>query len=270
MDKFKNFEKELKLKGFSINTIKLYLYYNKKFLDFIGKDSRSVSKNDIKRYLSYLISKKKEPRTVNTAHNALKSYYHDYMNRRVMMNIKRSKIPKNLPYILTKNEIENMIDTTNNLKHKLLIELLYSSGLRISECIKLKVKNIDLENKIVFIKQGKGKKDRFVITSDRFIEDLKYYLEKRKINSEYLFETKTSHITVRTAQQILKQSAHRAGIGKNVYPHLFRASFATHLLENGTSLEKVQKVLGHSRIDTTMGYIKTKTDDLKNIKNPLD
>ena len=270
-ERFKNFVLELKVRGFSEKSIDAYLNYNGAFLDFIKKEQKSITSADIRSYLNYLVLEGLGPRSINLAIHSLKSYYEGFMSKKLFKNIKRSKIPKDLPNILSKKEILDMINSTNFLKHKLLIELLYSSGIRVGECVNLKLENINLDERITFIKKGKGNKDRYTITSRRFIEDLREYLNTRKKPSLFLFDDGYgSHISIRTAEEIVRLAAKRAGIRKRVYPHLLRASFATHLLEEGVSIEKVQKLLGHARIDTTLGYIRTKTDDLKQIKSPLD
>lgn len=268
--KFKNFITNLRLAGYSEQTIKSYLYYNKKFLNFIKKEPKLVTRYDIKEYMTSLLIKNLKERSRNAAHNALKAYYDGFMKKRLFNNIKRSKIPNDMPNILSKEEIESMIENTNNIKHRLLIELLYSSGMRIGECLKVKVKDIDTERRIIFIKNGKGKKDRYVITSKKFIQDLKYYLKTRKFDSKFVFDNKHSHLRERTAQQILRQAAYRAGLQKRVYPHLLRACFATHLLEQGERVYKIQKLLGHARRKTTEIYLGYRTDDIVNIESPLD
>lgn len=270
-EKFKNFVLELKVRGFSEKSIDSYLYYNGAFLDFIKKEQRSVTSNDIKSYLTYLLLEGVQPRTINLAISSLKAYYEAFLGKKLFKNIKRSKIPKDMPNIISKDEITTMIDKTKNLKHKLLIESFYSSGMRSEECVKIKVENIDIKEKIVFISKGKGKKDRYTITSKRFIGDLKKFLSERKKQSIYLFDNGYGkHLSTRAAGQIVKQAAKRAGIKKRVHPHLLRACFTTHLIEKGVPIEKIQKLLGHARISTTQGYIRTRTDDLKKIKSPLD
>ncbi|MDP7506014.1 MAG: tyrosine-type recombinase/integrase [Candidatus Woesearchaeota archaeon] len=269
--RFENFVSELRLRCFSEKTIDTYTYYNNKFLDFIKKEQRSITSNDIKSYLNSLINKDIQPRTVRMALNSIKAYYEGYLGKKLFKNIKSPKVSKDLPQVLSKNEIKAMIDNTNFLKHRLLIELLYSSGIRVGECVKVEIDNIYFDDKIVFIKNGKGKKDRFTITSKIFIGDLNTYLNQRKEQKKYLFDDGyTNHISVRTAEEIVKLAAKRVDIRRRVYPHLLRASFATHLIEHGTPIEKIQKLLGHSNIDTTMEYIGTRTDDLKMIKSPLD
>jgi|TARA_Y100000310_G_scaffold153608_2_gene153037 site-specific recombinase XerD len=267
---FQKLEEELKLRGYSSKTIRAYTYHNRKFLDYIKKSSREIGTGDIRKYLGYLVGKGIKPRTLNLTYSALKFYYSQLMNRQLFRRINKSKVEKNLPRILSKKEINGMIDSTTNLKHKLLIELLYSSGTRITETVKLKVEDIDFDQELIFIKEGKGKKDRYIITSQRFLDDLKHYLKIRKSSSSYIFDKSNKHITVRTAERIIKNSAVKAGIDKRVYPHLLRASFATYLIEDKVGIEQIKKLMGHARINTTLGYLRNRTDDIKEIKSPLD
>lgn len=266
--RFKNFVLELRVRNFSNQTIDAYLYNNARFLDFIKKEQKSVTSKDIKEYLNYLLLEGCGPRTINMAINSLKCYYESYMGKRLFRNIKRSKVPKDLDPVLSKEQVKAMIDSTKFLKHRLLIELLYSSGMRVGECVKIKVK--DINENIVFVKRGKGNKDRFTITSERFLQDLRKYLDTRK-PSKYLFDNGYGRpISIRTVEEIVKLAAKRAGIKKRVYPHLLRACFTTHLMENGIEIEKLQKLLGHSRRETTEGYARLKTNHLNNIRSPLD
>jgi site-specific recombinase XerD len=268
---FGNLVNELKLRGYSEKSIKNYLYFNEKFIEFIQKSPRDINSDDIKKYLTYLVNKKARPRTTNLAHSALKFYYSDFMNKQLFKRVKRTKIEKDLPRILSKDEIYSMIHNTTNPKHKLLITFLYSSGTRIEETVKIKLNDIDVKQKIIFIKSGKGKKDRYIITSERFLREMNFYLRKRDNDSTYLFDSiRGSHISVRTAEEIIKNAAKKAGINKRVYPHLLRASFTTHLLENEVPVHKIQKILGHSRTSTTLGYNRQKTNDIKEVISPMD
>ncbi len=268
-EKYKNFVLELKVRNYSKQTINAYLYHINKFHDFIKKEQRSVSSFDIKSYLNYLVINGAGPRSLNAVINSLKCYYESYMGKRLFKRIKRSKVPNDLTPVLSKEEIVGMINKTKSLKHKLLIELLYSSGMRVGECVKVKIE--DINDNIIFIKKGKGNKDRFVITSQHFLRDLKRYLAERPNYSIYLFDNYYGrHIAIRTAEAIVRQAAKKAGIKKRVYPHLLRACFATHLLEDKVPIESIQKLLGHSDIKTTQGYTRLRTDNLKEIKSPLD
>lgn len=267
--RFKNFVLELRVRNFSNQTVDAYLHHNARFLDFVKKEQKSVTSKDIKAYLNHLLLDGCGPRSINMAINSLKCYYGSYMGKSLFRNIKRSKVPKNIDPVLSKEQIKAMIKNTKSLKHRLLIGLLYSSGMRVGECVRLKVD--DIGENIIFVREGKGKKDRFTITSERLLIDLKRYLDKRKAKSDYIFDNGFGkHISIRTAEEIIREAAKRAGINKRVYPHLLRACFATHLLQNKTPIEKVQGLLGHSDIKTTRGYARTNVEELKKIKSPLD
>ena len=271
---FEEFEKELRIRGFSKRTIESYLFHNQKFIAFIRKDARYVNGNDIKAYVDYLVNKNAKPRTINLAISALKFYYDAFMNKRLFHRIRRVKQDKKLPTVLSKDEIRAMIAKEENVKHRLLIEFLYASGLRVSECVKLRVNDIYFGQNVGLVRKGKGSKDRYFILSERLANDLKQYLKlknKNNIANNYIFESyNNGHITAESAEKIVKNAARKAGILKNVYPHALRASFATHLLEDGTNIHYVQKLLGHERLQTTQMYLNAKIDYLKGIKSPLD
>ncbi|TKJ17019.1 integrase [Candidatus Woesearchaeota archaeon B3_Woes] len=270
----KNFENELKIRCYSKETIKSYLFFNKKLLEFTKKGSKTITENDVKNYILYMIEQYgAKPATINLAISAFKSYYVDFMKRRFINGLKRAKPEIKEPVILTKNDILAMIDKTTNIKHKLLIELLYSSGLRVNEAVKLKIENIYFEDKFLIVKQGKGKKDRYVIASEKFIKDLIEFLQKRKDTNSFIFISSSNpetHISKRTAEKIVKNAAKKAGIKRNVFCHALRSSFATHLNQKGVDSFHIQKLLGHARLSTTQRYIKTDFNMLNSITSPLD
>ena len=271
-DPMYNLERELKIRGFSRKTIKAYLYYNIKFLNFARKSPKEIANEDVKRYLEYLADRQVSNATLNLAINALKFYYTQVLKRKFFFDIKHPKKEKRLPVVLTKNEIRRMLEAIKNLKHKLLMEIIYASGLRVSEVIKLKINDIDSEEGIIRVNLGKGKKDRQTILSKRAIEDLKNFLETRKDNNQYLFAgaQNEGHLSTRSAQKIVLQAAKSAGIKKDVSCHSLRHSFATHLLEKGVDIRYIQKLLGHKRLETTQIYTRVSTQKLKEIGSPLD
>ena len=267
----KNLRAEMILRNMSRASIRTYVFHNIKFLEFMKKTPKNIAKADIKSYLLYLAADKEvRPATFNIILNSLKFFYDDVLHRRFKVDFKRAKLDKHIPTVLTKNEILSMIDVTSNSKHKILIEMLYGAGLRVSECLNLKIGHLDLENKKGIVRKGKGRKDRYFILSERVVEDIKEFLKTRRDHNPYLFNDHKGHIVVRSAQQIIKQAAKKAGIKKRVFCHALRSSFATHLIENGVDIHKVQKLLGHARISTTTGYIKTSSMFLDDIKSPLD
>jgi integrase/recombinase XerD len=189
----------------------------------------------------------------------------------IISGIRRPKRESKLPSVLTQNEVENVISSVKNPKHRMFLELLYSSGLRVSEAVSLKKSDIDFDQNIGIVRSGKGKKDRYFIISPNLSDRLAKYLFTRNDENLYIFDSaRGGHITVKTAQEIVKKAAKKAKIPKNVTPHTLRHSFATHLLESGTDIRIIQRLLGHKRIDTTQIYTHISTANIKNIKNPLD
>ncbi len=262
---------ELNIRGFSKRTIEAYLYYNKKFLDFIKKEPKDVSEDDAKRYISYLMTELKySPKSVNLALSAVKFFYSQILQNRAFNEVKAPKSEKKLPTVLTKEEIKKLLDSIENQKHKLLIKFMYSAGLRVSECVNLKIDDLDLNEKMGKIRHGKGNKERYIILSESLLKDLNNYLNKKKDNSPYIFSVNSRPITVRQAQMVVKEAAKKAGIKKRVFCHALRSSFATHLLEAGTDIRIIQELLGHSDLSTTQIYTKVSMQQLKKVKSPLD
>ena len=265
----KKLEAELKLRGFSKETLRSYLSHNKLFLNYIKKPPKQITKEDIKQYLAYEISdRKSKPRTISLKRSALKFLYDEIMNKNIT-DIKTPKIPKSLPSVLTKEEVNKLINSAGSDKTKLIIELIYSAGLRVSECVKLKVEDIDFNEKIINIKSGKGQKDRVTILSPVTAEHINRYLLTLEKDDGYLFPGKEGYLSTRNIQKIVQQASKRAGITKKTTPHTLRHSFATHLLENGTDIRLIQELLGHSSIATTELYTHISNKQLKSVKSPL-
>jgi len=244
------FVRKWRLKGFSNRTIEAYSYYIKSYL----KSGKSASD-----FIYSLILSEKATATVRLACAALRNYLSD-------KTIEIPKREKKLPIILSKKEIEKMISSTNNLKHRLVIVLLYSAGLRVSELINLRFEDIDFYRSIIHIKKGKGSKDRITLLSKKTRSHLKLY----GLGTGLIFNTKARKYSIRSIESIIKKAAEKAGIIKNVTPHMLRHSFATHLLENGVDLRIIQKLLGHSRLETTQVYTHVSKAAIAKIKSPID
>jgi len=267
----KKLETELKLRGFSKETSKMYLFYNRKFLEFIKKDPEEITDDDVKEFLASKISDDLlSNSSVALIKASLKFYYTEMLGKNMSL-IKTPKASKRLPVVLTRKEIKDLIDNTENIKHRLLIELLYSTGLRLSECINLQYCDLDMNDGTGWVRLGKGAKDRIFIVSDMFKKDLLAYMEKTGAGGKgYIFSVNGKKMSPRGMQNAIKVSALRAGIDKPVHVHTLRHSFATHLLENGVDIRKIQKLLGHSNLQTTQIYTQVSNEEIKKIKSPLD
>ena len=269
---WKIIEKELVVRKYNRRTIKLYLHYNEELLKFSNKTSYQISNDDVRDYLYYLSEKKNaSASTLNIVINALKFYYGEVLKREFVYEITRPKKDKKLPAVLSPEEVSGILSSVNNIKHKLILMLIYSAGLRVSGVVKLKPEDIDAERKLIHIKGAKGRKDRYTMLSDVAMKTLREYQRKYKLQTWlFLGQRKDKHISIRTVQAIFEQARDKAGIGKDVTVHSLRHSFATHLLENGVDLRYIQKLLGHKHSKTTEIYTHVSNKNLREIKSPLD
>ncbi len=257
-------KQELEIRNFSRQTVKGYLYSVEKFLEY--SNSKGLNENFVKDYIQKSIENK-NPSSVRKDLFAIKFFFENVLKQKI--NIPNPKKNSPLPEILTIEEIRGLIEATQNIKHKLIIKLLYGCGLRVSEIVNLKITDLNFKEKLIHVKLAKGKKDRFVKIPISIEQDLGNYCKLN--NSDILFPSnRGGKLTKDTIQKIAQNSAKKAGIPKRVYPHLLRHSFATHLLENGTDLRIIQKLLGHSDIKTTQFYTQISQASIKNIKSPLD
>ncbi|MBU1037180.1 tyrosine-type recombinase/integrase [Patescibacteria group bacterium] len=260
---------ELVIRGFSPRTIKSYLEINKRFLEFAGKSARAVSARDIKDFLLYLRGRGQSNSSLNLAISALKFYYQQLLKRKLFFNIQRPKREKFLPTVLSKEEIVKLINSLANLKHRLIIALAYSAGLRVSEVVNLKVKDVDLNNLTLMVRGAKGNKDRMTVFSEKIKNDLRV-LSGSKNKNDFLFAEKAGNkLTTRTIQKIFANALRLSGIAKSATFHSLRHSFATHLLEQGVDLRYLQTLLGHQNIKTTQGYTQVTNPHLKGIRSPF-
>lgn len=267
---FKRLEENLRLKGYSSQTIKAYLYYNRNFLNFCGKSVRQVASSDIRKYLYFLTTKGISEATLNLIINALKYYYSGFFKRKFFVSIPRPKRNKKLPVVLSKDELKKLFGRVENVKYKLLLALMYSAGLRVSEAAKLKVKDLDFGNQVLIVRSGKGGKDRQTILSEILLNVLEKFVYNKSLN-DYVFEsTRGGCLTGRSIQKAFSKALEKAKIKKAATCHSLRHSFATHLLEQGTDIRYIQELLGHKRLETTQIYTKVSSQNLKSIKSPLD
>lgn len=256
---------EMKLRGFSGRTVEAYMHYNSKFLEFIKKAPNDITESDVKTYLADRIDHV-SLKTVALAKSSLVFFYNDVL-KKGFNELRTPKIPDSLPIVLTKDEIRSLIKAAPTKKSTLIIKVLYSSGLRLSECVNLKVNDLELDNGHGWVRGGKGGKDRMFKLSDFIVRDIRTHLKHH--SGVYLF-SKDKPLTSRNVQKILRRAAVKANITKPVTPHKLRHSFATHLLEAGTDIRIIQKLLGHSRLETTQIYTEVSQEQLQKVRSPYD
>lgn len=260
-------------KRYSMSTQKLYKSYMRDFATaFQDYDLKKVEKDQINEYILKLIKEKKiSPSQQNQRINAIKFYYEKVlgMNREVYQ-IDRPRLGLTLPKVLSENEIMAILRACDNLKHKAILGTIYSAGLRRGELINLRIHDVQFDKLILYIRGGKGKKDRTTILSASISTVLKHYLKLHKPNY-WLFEGMgRKQYSPTSIARILNVAVERSGIRKHVTPHMLRHSFATHLLEQGVDIRYIQTILGHESTRTTEIYTHVSTRSLANIKSPLD
>lgn len=267
------FKQHLRSKRYSESTIGSYSEALKSFLVFYReKPISEIDKEDVIIYNNdYLLKNKLSATYQNQIVNAIKLFFNILKDSKINTSeIHRPKTAKTLPNVLSKEETLKLIDFTSNLKHKTLLALIYSSGLRISEALNMKIIDIDSQRMLIHVKNAKGKKDRYTLLSTKVLALLREYYTIYKPKT-FIFEGQNGgQYSSRSAQNVLQQSALKAGIQKHISLHTLRHSFATHLLENGTDLRYIQDLLGHSSPKTTMIYTHVSSVSLKKIINPFD
>ncbi|MBI2106147.1 tyrosine-type recombinase/integrase [Candidatus Woesearchaeota archaeon] len=265
-------KRELLRRRYSTKTIQSYSKCLDKFFQYHkDKNPRKITKTDVKDFIDIkLVDKNRSGNTINLYFNAVKFFMENILNKRLFYNIKYSKVPRRLPIVLTKEEIKKLINIIENKKHKLIVKLMYSSGLRVSELVNLRVEDFQFDKNYGFVRNGKGGKDRLFIIAQSLKDELKKFIIENNLK-EFIFKgNKNCNLSVRTVQEIIKRNTKRAKIDKKVHPHTLRHSFATHLIENGYDVTSVQSLLGHNSAETTMRYLHTASPKMINVKSPLD
>ena len=263
---------KLELRQYAYNTAKSYISAFERFINYHSKMAlEDISENEINSYLQHLVHRSFSDSYINISINAIKFYYEVVMGMPSRFySIDRPKRKKKLPTVLNKSEIQSILRAISNLKHRCIISLIYSAGLRRSELINLKISDIDSNRMMLFIKGGKGHKDRYTLLSEKSLTDLRKYYRMYKPRV-YLFEGPGGRpYSASSLRKILDRAVKRVGIRKRVTLHTLRHSFATHLLENGVDLRYIQTLLGHNSSQTTEIYTHVAKHQLQSIKSPLD
>ena len=266
------FLQKLELKHYALNTAKTYIQLFEVFMNHHKDVSlKHINESMIHNYLQSLVHQKKSSSYINQMINSIKFYYEvvlEMPNR--FYSIDRPIKKETLPKVISLEEVKLIINNTNNIKHRCIVSLLYSAGLRRSELLNLKLEDIDSKRMVINIRNSKGGKDRITILSPILLKELRIYYKDWKPKT-YLFEgIVNKQYSGTSVSRIIDKARLKSGIIKKVTPHMLRHSFATHLLENGTDLRYIQVLLGHNSTRTTEIYAQVATNQLKQIKSPLE
>ena len=277
----REFRDLLAIRQYSRKTIKAYTMAIRSVNEYMKAAEKilisQASKEQLHKYFMHLTDERKvSVSTVRIARFAIEYYRSEVVCEPVTLDFAYGLRKKeHLPTIFSKWEIAKILNATNNLKHKLVLSLLYSAGLRLNEVIHLKVKDIDLQRKTIFVREGKGGKDRISVLSEKLISDLSVFMDNR-LDKDILFPSnqksdsgKEKPLSARTVQKILSNALVKSGIRKHGTPHDLRHSFATHLLETGTDIHFIQKLLGHQNLSTTTIYTRLANPKIAGVKSPL-
>lgn len=268
-------KEDILLRGLSENTLESYTLNARTFLDYCNRPAEQLNEHDIRKFLWYLINEKKAmPGTVNCYSAAIRFLFAVTFNRTLnYLQIPRQKKRKTFPEVLTREEVSLIIESCKNIKHKAMLMVIYSSGLRVSEAAALKLQHIDSKTMRVFVDCGKGGKDRYTLLSETCLSVLREYWKtyRPKHPEDWLFlgTYNVSHITSRGIAFAFNEAVKRTNITKNVSIHTLRHAFATHLLEDGATLLQIKELLGHSSIQSTTIYLHL-ANITSNVKSPLD
>jgi integrase/recombinase XerD len=287
--------REMVLAGLSPRTRKVYLGHARRFGVWSGEAFEAVESETIRLFLVHLVEDRGVSRALHgQAVSALRFLYDKVLrNTRVLREIPRPKKSRNLPTVLSRAEVEALLKAAGHPSTRALIMVLYSSGLRVGEVVRLRRRDMDPDRGLLHVRRGKGGKDRYTLLSDRAVAAVERHLllhdsESRDSDSkdsdsrgsdvpdpdsrDWLFpgQPRENHLTTRSVQKVVARARVRAGIRKRVTPHTLRHSFATHLLEAGTDLRYIQELLGHASSRTTEVYTHVSRRDLGRIRNPLD
>ena len=268
-------QEDIRLRGLSQNTLESYTLHARIFLEYCNRPAEQLDADDIRNFLFYLINEKKAScGTVNSYSAAIRFLFAVTLNRTLnYLQIPRQKKRKALPEVLTRDEVISIIESCENIKHKAMLMVVYSAGLRVSEAASLKIQHIDSKEMRLFVDYGKGGKDRYTLLSEACLDVLreywKAYRPKHPEGWLFLGTYKVSHITSRGISFAFNEAVKRAHITKNVSIHSLRHAFATHLLEDGATLLEIKELLGHSSIQSTTIYLHL-ANITSGLKSPLD
>ena len=264
---------DLQIRRYSPTTIRLYLYAIREFAKHFGKPPDQLGAEHIRQYQLFLIKDKQASQsTCIQLVCALRFFYTHTLNHKI--EIERIPFPRRerkLPLILSREEVKALLEAPHDLRHRAMLAILYGSGLRVSEVARLKVADIDSARNVLWVRSGKGRKDRQALLPPKLRELLRCYWRTRR-PTDWLFPgaDPSQPISVKTIFRACRQAARSAGIAKSVHPHLLRHAFATHLLEAGVNLRTIQILLGHANLETTARYLQVADVNVRATTSPLE
>ena len=261
--------REMKIRNYSPRTMSAYLRIIIDLYKSTKTPPREITEDEIKTYIEKLHNRGLSSQSVALAANAINFLYTQVYKREGYQKLRHPKRSQKLPVVLTRQEISAIISAPSNTKHRLLLSLAYAAGLRVSEALALRVRDVDLNEMTVTVRQGKGRKDRITVLSPKLVNDLRALAGNKNADSLLFESERGGKLTTATAQKVFAKALQTVGIKKLATFHSLRHSFATHLLENGTDVRFVQELLGHANIRTTQIYTHLTNPALKNIKSPL-
>ena len=262
-------ETELKIRNYSPKTVSAYRSCLEDYFSYKNSNLDKLDQENVRNFLLQKQDSGYSPQTINLYLNAVKFFYQNIIHTTEAINIRFAKRNKSLPIVLSRQEIQTLLAEIKNNKHKLIVSLAYGAGLRVSEAVNLKTRDLNLEELTIHIKQAKGNKDRLTLIPEKLINDLTNLIAG-KSGGDYVFESERGgKLTERTAQAVFEKALKLSGIKKDATFHSLRHSFATHLLENGTDIRYVQELLGHANIRTTQIYTHVTNPALRSIKSPF-
>jgi len=266
-----DFKRYLIGKRYSESTVTTYINFVNKFLVF-HRFKKNFNYTDLDRFIeSEIAAKYYSISSHRQCISSLKHYFEFSKQEEIdTSNLERPKKSKHLPTVLSKEEVIDILIATRNLKHRCILALIYSAGLRIGELLSLKLQDIDIDRRQIFIRQAKGRKDRYVMLAESMLPIYANYLQTYRPKIYFVEGQEKKQYSSSSIRLFLKDSCRRAKIRKRVTPHTLRHSYATHMLENGIDLRYIQELLGHAKPETTMIYTHVTQKDLSRIRSPLD
>ena len=262
----------MRLKDFSPKTQKSYLYAVEGLAAFQKKSPDLISQEEIDDYLLHLKDTGKSSSTRNVITSGLRFFYDKVLeDKTIALKFPSRKKPRILPEVLSKHEVQKIISASENIKHRVILMTAYSAGLRVSEVSKLKINHIDSEQMVIRVEQAKGMKDRYSLLSKKLLEELRTYWKVYRPKSWLFFsKDRNTPMSIATMQKIYRRAKKKSGVTKGQGIHTLRHCFATHLLEAGYDVRRIQILMGHRSLSTTTVYLHVSRAGLAKIQSPLD